>query len=277
MMPNRKSVLVTGDFTIDWNIARIRRAEGAGQSWNPDDRTRACWQRGGAALLGDLIETLTADLAKRGQGDFAVSKIPEARRSVCPTDGRFHHSYAQWSQFKYGEKGGGEPPAWRVAEFLGLDRSEDGWAEFVERQLKEAGEPSLIVLDDADLGFRDRPELWSALFANTRSNPWIVLKMSRPVAGGKLWERLHRERAERVIVVMTANDLRRTEVQISRELSWERTAQDLAWELVHNPRVNALSGCAAVVCSFDASGAFLLRERRATLFFDPQGIEGTWS
>lgn len=40
---------------------------------------------------------------------------------------------------------------------------------------------------------------------------------------------------------MTVNDLRGTEVQISRELSWERTAQDLAWELVHNPRVNGLS------------------------------------
>ena len=101
--------------------------------------------------------------------------------------------------------------------------------------------------------------------------------MSRPVAQGALWEHLHREWADRLIVVMTANDLRRTEVQISRELSWERTAQDLAWELVHNPRVNALSDCAWVICSFDTSGAFLLHQRRGTLFFDPQGIEGTWS
>jgi hypothetical protein len=277
MMPNRKSVLVTGDYTTDWNIARVRRAEGAGQSWNPDDRTRACWQRGGAALLGDLIEAVVADLAKRGQGDFAVSKIPEARKSVCPTDGRFHHSYAQWSQFPRGDKARPEPPAWRVAEFLGLDRSEDGWADPIGRQLEASDEPDLIVLDDADLGFRDRPDLWSRLFDGARSNPWIVLKMSRPVAAGKLWERLHRERADRIIAVMTTNDLRRTEVQISRELSWERTAQDLAWELVHNPRVNALSDCAAVVCSFDASGAFLLHERRGVLFFDSQGIEGTWS
>ena len=51
----------------------------------------------------------------------------------------------------------------------------------------------------------------------------------------------------------------------------------MAWELVHNPMVNALSDCAAVVCSFNTSGAFLLRRRRGTLYFDPQGIEGTWS
>jgi hypothetical protein len=273
----RKTVLVTGDYTIDWNIARIRRADCAGQAWNPDDRTRACRQRGGAALLGDLIEALALDMKRREQADAVVSKISEARQPVCPPDERFHHSYAQWSLFKYAEKGGPEPPAWRVAEFIGLDRSDDGWAEFIELQAKAAGAPDLILLDDADLGYRDRPELWSDLLKRGDTKPWIVLKMSRPVARGGLWDRLHADWAERVIVIMTANDLRRTEVQISRELSWERTAQDLAWELVHNPRVNALSDCAAVICSFDASGAFLLRRRRGTLFFDPQGTEGTWS
>ena len=30
-----KSIIVTGDFTIDWNIARIRRADGAGQPGIP--------------------------------------------------------------------------------------------------------------------------------------------------------------------------------------------------------------------------------------------------
>jgi hypothetical protein len=40
---------------------------------------------------------------------------------------------------------------------------------------------------------------------------------------------------------MTINDLRLTEVQISRALSGERTAQDLARELHQNPQINALS------------------------------------
>jgi hypothetical protein len=80
---------------------------------------------------------------------------------------------------------------------------------------------------------------------------------------------------------MTVNDLRRTEVQVSRELSWERTAQDLFWELTHNPRVNALSRCAHVVISFDTAGASLLSrdardEVKCTLFFDPKIVEGMW-
>jgi len=272
-----KKIIVTGDFTIDWNVARLRNNEGAGQAWNPDDRTRACWQRGGAALLGDIISRLAEDFHNEGQGEFAVSKIPEPSQPVCPSDSRFHHSYALWSLFRFGEKGRSEPSAWRVAEFIGIDPSRDGWTEIIIRQVEAAAGSDLIILDDADLGFREMPELWSGLLRKGLKKPWIVLKMSRPVAQGKLWEHLHREWAERTIVVMTANDLRRSEVQISRGLSWERTAQDLAWELVHNPRINALSDCARVVCSFDTSGAFLLQRHQGTLFFDAQGIEGTWS
>src|SRR5205823_12834996 len=93
----------------------------------------------------------------------------------------------------------------------------------------------------------------------------------------------------RLIVVMTVNDLRLTEVQISREHSWERTAQDLAWELVHNPRVNGLSRCAHVVVSFDTAGAVVLSQAardavtspgksvpQFRLFFDPKLMEGGW-
>src|SRR5438128_2602712 len=103
--------------------------------------------------------------------------------------------------------------------------------------------------------------------------------MARPVAQGGLWEHLHKTRSERLIVVMAVNDLRLTNVQVSRELSWERTAQDLAWELVYNPKLNALSHCAHVVVSFETAGAFLLSRRQdgtgpaathsSKLFFDP--------
>jgi len=271
------SVIVTGDMTVDWNIARVKKIEGSGRDWNPDDCTRACGQRGGAALLGDLIEAAAAALKGQGMGLIEVHKIPDLGRLLCPGDGRFHQSYAQWSLFKFSLKADSEAPAWRVAEFMGVDRGQDGWTALIEKQLQEIGEPGLIVLHDADLGFRSRPNLWGDLLKKRAEKPWILLKMSRPVAQGELWDHLRREWAERLIVVTTVNDLRRTEVQISRELSWERTAQDLAWELIHNPRVNALSACAGVVVSFDTSGAFLLRGRRGTLLFDSKVMEGGWN
>ncbi len=87
--------------------------------------------------------------------------------------------------------------------------------------------------------------------------------MAFPVANGQLWERLAANDAQRLVVVMTANDLRCTNVHISRELSWERTAQDLYWELTHNPAVQMLSQCAHVVVSFDTAGALVLSRREA--------------
>jgi hypothetical protein len=51
---------------------------------------------------------------------------------------------------------------------------------------------SLVVLDDAALGFRDHPELWPAALANERRScaHGSCLKMARPLAQGKLWEHL---------------------------------------------------------------------------------------
>lgn len=282
-----KVVVVTGDVTMDWNLARTRRSDGGGAAWNADDSTRIYWQRGGAALLADLISGVADGLRGDGKGDYTVRQMNAPREETRPGDARFHHSYAMWSLHDYDLKSSKDKnkplKSWRVEEFLGLDKSDADPAspaaewKRVQDDVPEAG---IIVLDDADLGFRDHPELWpKALTSGHR--PWILLKMARPVAQGPLWDHLHKHLADRLIVVMSVNDLRLTEVQISRELSWERTAQDLVWELVHNPRVNALSHCAHVVISFDTAGALLISSQHiappeSTLFFDPKVIEGMW-
>jgi len=280
-------VVVTGDVTMDWHLARWRRLKDGISVWNPEDWTRACWQRGGAALLADLIEAVAEELHQNGHGDFAVRQTDAPRDPVHPADERFHHSYALWSLFKYGDK-----PVWRVEEFLGLDRSPaDKPSEAGEwkRLVDDTPKADLVVLDDGNLGFRDHPELWPQAVTGEGLRPWILLKMAQPVARGQLWEHLLDKFAERLIVIMTINDLRLTEVQISQGLSWERTAQDIAWELVHNPLVNGLTRCAYVVVSFYTAGAVLLSRLRAKgqvakehaapkcfLFFDPEVIEGMW-
>lgn len=284
---SHKVVVVTGDVTMDWNIARRRRLKDSTPLWNPDDWTRACWQRGGAALLADLIEAVTETLRQDGEGDFVVRQTAAPGKPVDPGDYQYHHSYALWSLFRSGDK-----LAWRVEEFLGLDRSPaDGPSEAAEwkRVVNDTPEADLVVLDDADLAFRDHPDLWPQSLTAEGPRPWILLKMAQPVAEGRLWEHLRENFADHLVVVTTVNDLRRTEVQISQGLSWERTAQDIAWELVHNPRVNGLARCACVVVSFDTAGAVLLSRLRAEgdaaeertvprcfLFFDPKVIEGMW-
>jgi len=276
-------VVVTGDVTIDWNIARIWRTEGMAQAWTADEVTAAFCQRGGAAMLVDLISAVAKNLRQASQVNFEVQQVSLPRGRVTPADSRFHHSYAMWAPFKLDERASSSDKVWRVQEFLGLSpahtnvASSDKWRKIVD----DPKYPDLIIIDDANLGFREHQEFWPQALASSTASPWVVAKMAKPVAQGRLWNHLHRNHAEQLIVVMTAGDLRSSQVQISHQISWERTAQDLVWELLYNPHVNALAQCAYVVVSFGTAGVILLSRNSksvpdAMLFFDPSAMEGEW-
>jgi hypothetical protein len=280
-------VVVTGDVSMDWHLAHPGRLTEGISSWSPDRWTRACWQRGGAALLADVIEAVADRLRQEGKGELSVRQTGAPREPILPRDQQYHHSYALWSPF-----GRGKGTAWRVEQYLGLDRGQQAelpatadWQGVVD----DTPEAELLILDDANLGFRHRPELWPLSAAAGDSRPWVLVKMSQPVADGALWDHLRENLADRLIVLMTIDDLRLSEVQISQGLSWERTAQDIAWELVHNPRVNGFARCACVVVSFGPAGAVAISRLdedgnlapepappRCLLFFDPTLIEGVW-
>ncbi|MBE3065979.1 MAG: ATPase, partial [Chloroflexi bacterium] len=256
--------------------------QGANPNWSQDINSSIFWQRGGSALLADLVEAIARDLQRSGAPQFSIRQTGAPRKSskMQPDTNRYNHSYAMWAPVKYGEK-----PAWRVEEFLGLDRASRDSVQDWQKVVDDTPEADLVVLDDADLGFRNHPELWpAALNSKGKDRPWILLKMARPLAQGPLWEHLHRDFSDRLIAVATGEDLRLSEVQISRELSWERTAQDVFWELVHNPCVNSLSNFAQVVISFGLAGAILLSRQeqknqpsfQCSLFFDPKVIERMW-
>jgi hypothetical protein len=272
-----KKIVVTGDITMDWNLARDLTEPG--EQWRIDRCSRIWWQRGGAALQADLIQALITSSSEKGQATYRIYQPATPEEPIQHGDPRYHHSYALWSPFKSGDR-----TIWRVAQHLGIDHCL--WDEASEgdetlRVVDDPTEVDIVILDDAGLGFRDRPALWPKSLQNREQKPWIILKMSKPVAEGPLWDHLREAYAEKLIIVTTIGDLRQTEVQISRQVSWERTAQDIYWELIHNPRVNNLSRCAHVIVSFHNAGAVLLShsqagETQALLFFDPYNLEGDW-
>ncbi|MGD0788156.1 MAG: RyR domain-containing protein [Terracidiphilus sp.] len=295
-----KTVVVTGDSTLDWNLARNPSMEPQRGLWEPEVCTRLRWQRGGAGLLADLVAGVAAQI-----GDAAACQVrqPDMPRhagngkepAIDTEDARFHHSYASWKPFDFAAKDSkaakdaakekrDEKAAWRVAEFLGARRCANpdevsDWA----RVVNDDPDAELVVLDDAGLGFRKDSQraLWPVSLKTPGKEPWVLVKMSRPVAEGDLWKHLCEHHAKKLIVVMTVNDLRLTEVQISHGLSWERTAQDLVWEVIYNSNLPGLLHCAHVVVSFGAAGAFLFsrdsgKELPCRVIFDPEVVEGMW-
>jgi hypothetical protein len=288
-----RRVIVAGDVTMDWNLARRRLDTGA-VVWSAEDRSEMYGQLGGAALIADLIEEVAATLRAGGLG-VEVDRVRAPEREILPGDPRLDHSYAVWSRFPR-SRGERARTVWRVEEFLGLDRARDlGAARGCKEATGDPPEADLVVLDDADLGFRASEECWPKALglsqeAGRKQLPWVLLKMAQPVAQGELWKSLLRDCAERLVVVMTLNDLRLSEVKISRELSWERTAGDLASELIRHPAVNGLVHCAHVVVSLQTGGAVLLSRRGGLAgrldrlerpdcyaIFDPEAIENSWA
>ncbi len=285
--PAARHVVVSGDTTMDWNLARSRTVQSDGAPGSALDSARLCGERGGAALLADLVAAALASLDDERGLEIHGPAVPNAvymRRAR-----EFHHSYALWSPYPYslGVSSTAEPAAWRVETFLGLDRARPSSGGRSQRPaVADPESADLVVLDDAGLAYRELGTAgWPRALVTGRAR-WFLVKMARPVAQGPLWEALAAF-ADRLVAVLSVDDLRRSEVQISRGSSWERTAQDLAWELVHNLRINSLARAAHVVVSFDTAGAFVLSRRagddgeakspRSTLLFDPLHTEGSWT
>lgn len=277
-----KTIVVTGDVTIDWNIARVQRTDFSGQAWNADDITCAFCQHGGAIMLADVIKAMTGNIMKSGGSQIDSRQTALPRDKITTKERGFHHSYALWAPFEKDNRQSDKTKVWRVREFLGLYPAADTSASNTYKMvINDPEDPDVTIIDDADLGFRNNSTYWPKGLSKKSSKAWILLKMARPIAQGKLWDHLTKNFSDRLIVVMTVNDLRRSQVHISRQISWERTAQDMVWELVHNPHVNTLTQCAHVIVSFGTEGAVLLSRNpqgttNSTLFFDPNAMEGEW-
>ena len=270
-IPGSKNIVICGDVTIDWNLIFFQSAHDPTSLWNVHNTARACPMPGGVMMLSSLVQTLCAHIADQEPTHIACPQMPAS--VISTQDRRFNHSYTVWELL--GEKGKG---AWRVSQYLGTDiATEDDdllWAE-------NTPAADLILLDDADLGLRQHRARWPKALFNLESSPWIVLKLSDPVAHGDLLEYLASHWAGRTIVVVSADDLRLSNAQISRGLSWERIAQDTLWELSFNPDLSFLSKCAHVVVTYQTDGAVLFshagQDLTCQLVFDPNSIEKGWS
>lgn len=273
------SLTIAGDITLDWHILNQDAGNFEGGGWDPSLWTRACGQPGGAVLLANLVE-MTAEKLKPVVGEINIHK-PSIPLRFNPDDHDYYLSYAMWKQFP-GPKG----DVWRVDQYLGLDpKSEDTKTGKEVLTADNMPGSNIVILDDANLGFRDEPETWPNSIKENANPSWIVVKMAKPIASGKLWDHLRANFSDKLIAVIPVNDLRFTEVHISRGLSWERTAQDVAWEMIHNPCISTLSNFAYVIISFGPDGAILLdnasrKDDKALpdfrLIFDPRVIEGMW-
>jgi hypothetical protein len=272
-------IVVAGDVAIDWlqwpiasqDFTAARGKDGP-KNWELVPGHRMVARPGGALLLAKFVAQATGTPVTTH-----VIKDPLGR--VPPEEVLHSLSFLnEHDWFSDKEKQSKERKrVYRITELHGFV----GPAKGSPDPLSVKGAPpkaDLVVLDDAGNGFRFHPKLWPATLQK-RGARRVVLKMSHPLAEGDLWDFVTKDYADDLVVVVNADDLRKTAgVDVSRWLSWEQTARDFVWQMAWNPSLEGLAKLRHLVVRFGIDGAIHYRcdggKPTSRLCYDRAVIEG---
>lgn len=275
-----RTAVVAGDITIDWMLAKPRDLTAPPPYWTNDVKAAAFSQAGGAALLAELLRR-SARESWHILGPRVTTELLQ-ERYLSAENPDYDHAFSIWAPYPEHVSRAPERTRWRISEFQGWnDQLQGDKADYAV--VDDDATADIVVLIDAGLGFSDRESQWPKAVTEPKGGKpdWVVLRLNYTQPGGKLWNHLVDRFADRLIVLTSVRDLRQMHAQISKQLSWERTARETAWEVAEGKQLNSLSSCAWIVTSIGRSGAELLPgsalpQESAQLVFDSRAMEGEW-
>jgi hypothetical protein len=304
-------IVVVGDVVVDHHVYEGERSTPAATQSRGVQVVR---ENGGAYSLFRLLSSVFAEPRKQSQtaesqsgqenSQSAPIAVPNLEFGLTLPDPHGqpcgHHALAVFRQYpKYAQHSNpdeAKKKVWRADLLLGYGHdtiqsneapkasSECAW---FEPKSKTKGSPDLLILDDAGFAFRNSPACWMLPEDPSQGPKWIILKMSRPVCRGGLWQALQ-PYLVRLIVVVSAAELRHESAAISMGLSWERTVEDLAIAIKTDSILSRLRDCRHLIVNFSADGALWIDNPsptntvgesplKAQLIYDASSIEGQWS
>jgi hypothetical protein len=245
-----QEILVTGDFVVDNHIYEGQRAHYV-EATNRGVHLVA--QLGGAALVQKILDELFKQESKPEWASILGVKDPfEDQRDlkISPAN----QAYAFWRP--YGDRKNPKTLYWRVSESMGFgstDKDSKCGLMFPATRLEN---PKIVVISEGGMGFRNCEGNWpEAAFAQA---DWIVLKTTAPLGEGLLWQKLTENYARKLIVVISARELRKSPARMNAGLSWEETVEGFFRELRPQGAFNALTQCSQLIVAFESEGALWL-------------------
>lgn len=311
------SIIVTGDLIRETHLYQGARRFASSDA-TAGFLIETKW--GGAAMLHELIEAAQPGVSLLGLETDTAAPWPthlEAQAVYSPSAAGFRADPPPLP---------GEKPekVWRVTQALGYGVNHDipPVEPPVKRRVLATSSFKVLLIDDGGAGFRTlrAKDHWpdggvpqsastaapsakadsatrdeSAAPAPSPLPPWVVLKMAHPVCESHLWRHLAKkcdaasaDSLSRLVVIVSADELRRDGAAINRGLSWERTISDTCQVLTHHPRLSALTQAAHLLIVFRHEGVLWVQRNprtntsdvtphfSSTLVFDPGLAEGQW-
>jgi len=318
---SKRHILVSGDVVIDHHLYEGERSTPTvNNGRGVIEKRQAGGANSVALLLESLIKNVCSSQEKARQAEQAkrVKNEPHAEIPPAPEESWQvtlgiipppkdaepcgHHSFAIWKPYSYQTPAPDKPAAgpikqvWRASLLLGYGHDETNagtgsagalpshCSSHAPQALLNPPAADILILDDAGFIFRDEShqKCWLLPAAGADLRPWIIHKMASPIATGHLWQALIKNHADELIVIVSAQDLRRESALITKGLSWESTVEGLLCALHQHETLRALTKCRHLVVTFSVGGAlWLARETQthsqATLIFDPARAEGEWA
>ncbi|KAK6342758.1 hypothetical protein TWF718_008146 [Orbilia javanica] len=264
------NVLLAGDASVDVLIYPVR----------PDKNSRhnrmlkTCRQRSGATLISNFLTSIA---------DNYNLKIHEPIYSG-PANIQ-HESVRSILEFEVYDDNDSPHLTLKLNRIQQLDYRPIWQSPWPSGSLETANATGkdVLVFQDTEGSFRN-PEDAINFLQNARPGV-LVYHMAPELASGNIWEAIRKgvyvdggtQDPERLVVVVSANDLRAEGIQLSHGLSWEKTCEDFVEQLGTVGRLVSLVTCAHLVVLFSCDGVIYHRGgqlNQPILYFDPKCIEG---
>lgn len=272
-----KNILVTGDYVIDHHLLKGNKNDAFD---NETIGTTCISTYGGARLTFDLTNAFVRKLmSERPRQERTVLRWPYAGMPrLTLSGGSAHDSWLRWIVTSQQEKGEIKSLC-QLGEKLGFGGIKSGNTEAwfrIDKRIRKMRFQTVLI-DEADLGFRERRSVWPDFNDPDR----IILKASYPLCEGLLWDELMNYR-HKLITIVKLNHLKHYEIKVSNDISWEQTALDIVYGLTSHSTLRNLLRSGELIITIGSAGAIHVKSNddpalnEYTLVFDPEFLENEW-
>lgn len=261
-------IVVSGDICINALQWVTYPNSNSGLNWQNHLNMHNALKPGEALLLSKLVALAT--------GVTVVS--PQIRDIEGIWQREFLSSTVELDIFPKFDDKNNSRNVYRIRRLMGFTESMSGMPRLLPI-MDDDSSVDMIILDDENNGFNFSKDFWPLALKSSETSPIILYKMNNPIDSSELWKHLQEFHNEKTIVIINGDDLRSKGVNISKSLSWERTAQDFVWQISNNPNLAFLADCHNLIVPFGLEGAIYYRNEGipgTRLYFLPYGFEGSF-